>query len=239
MTSRSDQAELRDAPRRAARRAGGGRGPPPRRRARRPRHLLAQGVRPAHDAVPRPLRLLHVRQAAGPARVAVPHARRGARDRAARRRARVPRGAVHAGRGARGALPAGRGVARRARLRDRRSTTSSRCASWSSTRPACSPTPTRARSPKPSSTALRAVSPSQGMMIETLAARLGEPGGPHYGAPDKTPERRLATLEAAGPRRGCRSPPASSSASARRAPSASTRSTRSRASHERTVTCKK
>ena len=45
---------------------------------------------------------------------------------------------------------------------------------------------------------LRAVSPSQGMMIETLAARLGEPGGPHYGAPDKTPERRLATLEAAG-----------------------------------------
>ena len=45
---------------------------------------------------------------------------------------------------------------------------------------------------------LRAVSPSQGMMIETLAARLGEPGGPHHGAPDKTPERRLATLHAAG-----------------------------------------
>jgi FO synthase len=45
---------------------------------------------------------------------------------------------------------------------------------------------------------LRAVSPSQGMMLETLAARLGEPGGPHAGAPDKTPERRLATLQAAG-----------------------------------------
>jgi FO synthase len=45
---------------------------------------------------------------------------------------------------------------------------------------------------------LRAVSPSQGMMIETLAARLGEPGGPHHGAPDKTPQRRLATLDAAG-----------------------------------------
>jgi FO synthase len=45
---------------------------------------------------------------------------------------------------------------------------------------------------------LRAVSPSQGMMIETLAARLGQPGGPHQGAPDKTPARRLATLEAAG-----------------------------------------
>src|SRR5262245_34316713 len=47
-------------------------------------------------------------------------------------------------------------------------------------------------------TRLRAVSPSQGMMIETLAARLGESGGPHYQAPDKTPARRLATLEAAG-----------------------------------------
>src|SRR5256886_14240256 len=45
---------------------------------------------------------------------------------------------------------------------------------------------------------LRAVSPSQGMMIETLAERLGEPGGPHHGAPAKTPPRRLATLEAAG-----------------------------------------
>src|SRR5438128_4709868 len=45
---------------------------------------------------------------------------------------------------------------------------------------------------------LRAVAPSQGMMLEALAARLGEPGGPHFRAPDKTPERRLATLEAAG-----------------------------------------
>jgi FO synthase len=45
---------------------------------------------------------------------------------------------------------------------------------------------------------LRPVAPSQGMMIETLAGRLGEPGGPHAGAPDKTPARRLATLQAAG-----------------------------------------
>jgi FO synthase len=45
---------------------------------------------------------------------------------------------------------------------------------------------------------LRAVSPSQGMMVEVLADRLHEPGGPHYGAPDKTAARRLATLEAAG-----------------------------------------
>ena len=45
---------------------------------------------------------------------------------------------------------------------------------------------------------LRAVSPSQGMMIETLAKRLADPGGPHHDAPDKTPARRLATLDAAG-----------------------------------------
>ncbi|HLF41587.1 MAG TPA: 5-amino-6-(D-ribitylamino)uracil--L-tyrosine 4-hydroxyphenyl transferase CofH, partial [Acidimicrobiia bacterium] len=45
---------------------------------------------------------------------------------------------------------------------------------------------------------LRAVSPSQGMMLETLSPRLAEPGGAHHRAPDKTPERRLATLEAAG-----------------------------------------
>jgi FO synthase len=41
---------------------------------------------------------------------------------------------------------------------------------------------------------LRAVSPSQGMMVESLRADLEC----HRNAPDKTPERRLATLEAAG-----------------------------------------
>src|SRR3954468_17102015 len=42
--------------------------------------------------------------------------------------------------------------------------------------------------------ALRPVSGSQGMMIESLRADLDC----HRGSPDKTPERRLATLEAAG-----------------------------------------
>jgi FO synthase len=41
---------------------------------------------------------------------------------------------------------------------------------------------------------LRTVSPSQGMMIESLNGDLAA----HRGSPDKTPERRLATLEAAG-----------------------------------------
>src|SRR5204863_2324601 len=41
---------------------------------------------------------------------------------------------------------------------------------------------------------LRPVSASQGMMIETLRDDLDC----HRGSPDKTPERRLATLELAG-----------------------------------------
>jgi FO synthase len=51
---------------------------------------------------------------------------------------------------------------------------------------------------EPELTRLRSVSPSQGMMIETLADRLHERGGAHFGAPDKTAARRLATLHSAG-----------------------------------------
>jgi FO synthase len=45
---------------------------------------------------------------------------------------------------------------------------------------------------------LRRWAPSQGMMLESLADRLHEPGGAHHRAPDKTAARRLATLDAAG-----------------------------------------
>ncbi len=47
-------------------------------------------------------------------------------------------------------------------------------------------------------TRLRAVSVSQGIMLETASDRLSEKGGPHYGSPDKVPAVRLATLELAG-----------------------------------------
>jgi FO synthase len=46
--------------------------------------------------------------------------------------------------------------------------------------------------------ALRAVCPSQGIMLESLSPRLMERGMPHHGSPDKHPAARLATLEAAG-----------------------------------------
>src|ERR1700735_3000254 len=45
---------------------------------------------------------------------------------------------------------------------------------------------------------LRSVSASQGIMLESLSARLCEPGGVHYGSPDKRPEVRLETLRFAG-----------------------------------------
>jgi FO synthase len=45
---------------------------------------------------------------------------------------------------------------------------------------------------------LRRSSVSMGIMLESTAARLGERGGPHFGAPDKVPALRLATLRAAG-----------------------------------------
>jgi FO synthase len=46
--------------------------------------------------------------------------------------------------------------------------------------------------------ALRAVSVSQGLMLETASERLSRRGGPHFGSPDKAPARRLATIAAAG-----------------------------------------
>ena len=46
--------------------------------------------------------------------------------------------------------------------------------------------------------ALRQVSASQGIMLETVSDRLGRKGGPHFGSPDKMPSARLAMFEAAG-----------------------------------------
>jgi FO synthase len=45
---------------------------------------------------------------------------------------------------------------------------------------------------------LRPVSASMGIMLETASDRLAARGGPHFGSPDKVPEARLATIEAAG-----------------------------------------
>jgi len=49
--------------------------------------------------------------------------------------------------------------------------------------------------------ALRPVSASMGLMLETTSERLAERGGPHFGSPDKAPALRLETIAAAGEER--------------------------------------
>jgi FO synthase len=49
--------------------------------------------------------------------------------------------------------------------------------------------------------ALRRASVSQGIMLESVAQRLCEPDGPHFGSPDKDPQVRLAMIAAAGRQR--------------------------------------
>jgi FO synthase len=46
--------------------------------------------------------------------------------------------------------------------------------------------------------ALRPVSASMGIMLETTSERLAEKGGPHWASPDKIPARRLQTIRLAG-----------------------------------------
>jgi len=46
--------------------------------------------------------------------------------------------------------------------------------------------------------ALRPVSASMGIMLETTAERLAAKGGPHWASPDKLPARRLETIRLAG-----------------------------------------
>ena len=46
--------------------------------------------------------------------------------------------------------------------------------------------------------ALRQVSASQGIMLESASPRLRRRGGPHFGSPDKDPALRLDTIRAAG-----------------------------------------
>ena len=43
--------------------------------------------------------------------------------------------------------------------------------------------------------ALRRVSVSQGIMLESVSERLLQPGGAHHGSPDKRPAARIATID--------------------------------------------
>ena len=91
---------------------------PARARHGNARHLLAEGLRSAHDALPGRVRVLHLRAAPSSRRAGVPERGRGPLDRARGSGGRVHRGALHARRSARGALSRRARGARGARLRD-------------------------------------------------------------------------------------------------------------------------
>ena len=180
---------------------------------RHPDHLLAQGVHPAHDAVPRQVRLLHLRPAAGPARVAVPHARRGARASPARGAA----AGCHEALFTLGERPEERYPAAAEWLAEH---------GYASTvdylvamcrlvldETGLLPHANAGALYADELAALRAVAPSQGMMLESLSADLDCP--PRLARQDA----RAPPGHPRGGRRAAasRSPPASSSASARTA----------------------
>ena len=169
--------------------------------------------------------------AKAPARIEspVPHARPGPRDRPRGRGRRLPRGALHLGRAPRGALSGGGRRGWPSTGTRRRSTTSSPCAGSSSRRPGLLPHANAGALFPDELAALRPVSASQGMMLESLNPDARLP-------PRARPTRRPRAASPRSTRRASspsRSPPASSSASARRAPTASRRSRPSPQSHRR------
>ena len=85
----------------------------------------------------------------------------------------------------------------------------------------------------PRSKRLRDVSASQGLMLESAAEQICARGGPHFGSPDKLPRRAARHHSPPPAKRPCRSPLGFSSASAKPAPSVSTRSLALRDLHER------
>ena len=175
-----------------------GRGPE-RSRARADRFVFAQGVRPADEAVPGSLPLLHVRAGAAHRRTRVPLARRGAGDRASR--AGRPTARKCCSRSATSPSCATRRLAASS-IASAMPTTISYLAEAAQSGPrgdrAAAARESRMSWTPPSLSALRRVSISQGIMLESASARLCEPGGPHLGSPDKDPAARLETIRLAG-----------------------------------------
>ena len=136
-----------------------------------------EGVHPAHHAVPRPLRLLHVRPAPGPPRQGVPRARGGA----GHRPGRAPRPAATrpCSRWASGPSCATRPrpAGWPSTVTTRPSTTWPPCAGWCVDETGLLPHANAGALYEDELAALRPVAPSQGMMIESLRRRPRRPPG--------------------------------------------------------------
>src|SRR6266511_3349454 len=166
-------------------------------RARQDHHLLQKGLHPAHDAVPGPLPLLHLRQATRETRPAVPHPGRGRGHRRDGAKAWVQGSIVHTGDKPEDRYPVARKwLAERGyhSTLDYLRAVSIKVIEETGLLPHLNPGvmtwEDMAR--------LKHVSASMGIMLETTSNRLSEKGGPHFGSPDKVPALRLRTIEDAG-----------------------------------------
>ena len=108
----------------------------------------------------------------------------------------APRGALHARGQARASLSGRARRARGARLLDDARVPGPVRSSCSRRRACCHLNP--GVMTRDDLAALRQVSVSQGIMLETASERLSARGRPHFGSPDKLPAARLATIDAAG-----------------------------------------
>jgi hypothetical protein len=207
-----------------------------RSRARPHRHLLGEGLRAAHHAVSRLLRLLHV-----PADPGEPGARTLTPDEVV---ALVQAGDASAPRrrcsrwgSAGGALREHREFLARHGHRTTLGYLRAMCEltlKESTLLPHANPGLMGERD----LAALREVNVSMGIMLETLSERLLARGHAHDNAPDKVPAGRLRTIGLAG-KLGIPSPPGSSSASARHCASASTRCSPSATCTSAGATCRR
>ena len=183
-------------------------------------HLQPQGLHPADPAVPRPLRVLHVRDRPAPPGRAVPEPRRGSGDRAPGRRDGLQGGPVHARGPARGPVAAGPRMARRPRLR-RHALLRARHGDPGAggDRAAAAPEPRRADLARlPAAQAGRAVDGHDAGDDGDAAVRASA-AARTSARPTRTRRSGCGSWRTRDART-CRSPPASSSASARRSRSA-------------------
>ena len=150
--------------------------------------LFAQSVHSADPSLPGRLPLLHLRRAATRGTVRLSFPGRSARDRPRRRGGRLHGGALHAGRQAGAALPRrARGAGGAGTRNDHRLSSGDVRARVARDRTAAA---RQSRRDEPiRDRRLAEVSASQGIMLESLSERLCEPGGVHYGSPDKRPGR--------------------------------------------------
>ena len=163
------------------------------------RHVLAEGLHPADDALPRRLRLLHVRTAAASRRARVHAARRGARDRASRGRGRAARRRCSRSATSPSCATASRVTSSPRSAARRTIEYLARCAGARARGDgaAAAPEPRRDE-PRRARAAAARCRPRWGSCSRRSPTGSARKGGPHWASPDKVPAARLETIRLAG-----------------------------------------